>query len=358
MKNRGALHACHIPDWRDPYQRHLLASLQRLGVRAEWGIAVTRLGIDVTLLEGYLRGRIRQILHLHWQHPFLLGESSLASRLKSAFFLAQVALLKMLGIRLVWTIHNLHNHENRFVDLEHRSCARLASAADRIIVHCEEARRQVIERYRIADGGKVRIVPHGAWPYEPTADGGPAARSRLGLESHSFVFLFLGLIRPYKGLEDLLAAFSSITHDEAVLFIAGRCVDPTLEKTVRRAADGARVKVRLEWIADADVPRLMEAADVMVCPYRNILTSGSVITGMSHAKPVIAPRIGCIAEMLPEGGGFLYDPQEQAGLIHALRRALATPRENLRSMGALNRSVCDRLAWEPIARRVVTIYEE
>ncbi len=78
---------------------------------------------------------------------------------------------------------------------------------------------------------------------------------------------------------------------------------------------------------------------------------------MSHGKPVIAPRLGCIPEVLGEEGGFLFDPRDGDGLGHApYRGALATPRADLHAMGALNRSVCDGLDWDGIARQLVAVY--
>ncbi len=115
------------------------------------------------------------------------------------------------------------------MDVEIRGCRRLARLVDHVVVHCEEARREVIASYRIRDVGKVRVVPHGAFD-----DGAArrmdmaAVRASLGIEPGAFVFLFFGLIRRYKGIEELLSAFSRLNEDDVVLLVAGRCDDPEL----------------------------------------------------------------------------------------------------------------------------------
>ncbi|WP_242482112.1 glycosyltransferase, partial [Trichormus variabilis] len=42
----------------------------------------------------------------------------------------------------------------------------------------------------------------------------------------------------------------------------------------------------------------LNACDVVVFPYRDILTSGAVMLAMSFGRACIAPRKGCIAEVL------------------------------------------------------------
>lgn len=355
MSNRKAPHACHIPAWNDQYQQHLLASLNRLGIKAESVGFARRGGLELGLVEGFLRGWIKDVLHIHWQHPFVLGQSRFGSRVKSAFFLGQVALLRMLGIRIVWTIHNLKNHENRFVDLEIRACTRLARLVHEILVHCEAARQDVIDCYGVHNIDKVQIVPHGVSPAD--CEDRSSARDLLDIPSGHKVFLFFGLIRPYKGLEELLSAFARLEDDDVMLLVAGQSKNPELTALAHQVADGRRVRALLGFVPDDLVPRIMGAADIVAYPYRDIFTSGGVVTAMSHGKPVIAPRLGCIPEVLPAKGGFLYDPQQEEALLGALREASRTPQERLQSMGRLNRSICEQWAWDDIASEVAKVYD-
>jgi len=55
-----------------------------------------------------------------------------------------------------------------------------------------------------------------------------------------------------------------------------------------------RIKVFLDFIPDNDIQIYMNAADIIVLPYLDILNSGVAILAMSFGKPVIAPRTGSI----------------------------------------------------------------
>ena len=63
----------------------------------------------------------------------------------------------------------------------------------------------------------------------------------------------------------------------------------------------------------------LRAADAVVLPYKDVLTSGSAILAMTFGQPVIAPAIGCLPESLGAEGTILYDPSTPDGLERALR---------------------------------------
>ena len=52
----------------------------------------------------------------------------------------------------------------------------------------------------------------------------------------------------------------------------------------------------------------MNASDVVVLPFRDILTSDSAILAMSFGKPVITPAIGCTLDILKDSRNFPYNP--------------------------------------------------
>jgi glycosyltransferase involved in cell wall biosynthesis len=96
----------------------------------------------------------------------------------------------------------------------------------------------------------------------------------------------------------------------------------------------------------------LRAADAMVLPYRDVLTSGSAILGMTFGLPIIAPRIGCLPETL-EGCSILYDPDEPWGLRAALDGALEA---DLAALGAEGARIAATLDWGPIGARTARIY--
>jgi glycosyltransferase involved in cell wall biosynthesis len=76
---------------------------------------------------------------------------------------------------------------------------------------------------------------------------------------------------------------------------------------------------------------------------------------MSFGKPIIAPAMGCIPDVLDSKGSFLYDSGEEDGLINAMRKALAS---ELREMGEYNFELAKQLSWNEIARKTSDAYKE
>jgi beta-1,4-mannosyltransferase len=84
-----------------------------------------------------------------------------------------------------------------------------------------------------------------------------------------------------------------------------------------------------------------------------VLTSGSAILAMSFGKALVAPRLGCLPELVPVDGGVLYDPADPDGLGSALRSTLA---RDLASAGERNLERARELAWGPIAAATARLY--
>jgi beta-1,4-mannosyltransferase len=57
------------------------------------------------------------------------------------------------------------------------------------------------------------------------------------------------------------------------------------------------------------------AADVVVFPFTDILTSSSVITALGFYCPVIVPALGCLPELVDETLGFLLSSRD-SGRLH------------------------------------------
>ena len=114
-----------------------------------------------------------------------------------------------------------------------------------------------------------------------------------------------------------------------------------------------RIVLRLERIPEEDLSRVLRAADAVVLPFRDILTSGSAILALSHGRPVVVPALGCLPETLPTDATFLYDPDDPDALASALRQAVAA---DLAAMGGRARAWADGLDWGPIAADTARLY--
>ncbi|MGH8021047.1 MAG: glycosyltransferase [Opitutaceae bacterium] len=322
---------------------------------ADESIAVDEVDLRWGLIGRILRGEpVPDILHIQWM-PCFDTDAQGIRRLPS--FLLYASILRLLGQRLVWTAHDLYTPEAKWRLVDRLFTILATPLLSGIIAHAPSAKRIICREFLIWKRSKVTVIPHGNYiDCYPRTISRAAAREDLGLDQHATVFAFLGHIRPYKGVNELVDAFLSLDGSPAQLVIAGKPLDadtvPALERRIR---DRARVRVYPGFIPDERVQVYLNAADVMVIPYKQSLTSGAVVLGMSFGLPCVAAAIGCTPDMLDEAGGFIYHPSNPDGLRDALARAL-NARERLPAMGRHNLDRAREWTWASVARPTAEVY--
>jgi glycosyltransferase involved in cell wall biosynthesis len=187
------------------------------------------------------------------------------------------------------------------------------------------------------------------------------ARRELDLPDGPRVALFMGLIRPYKGVDLLLEALARLPAAQRLGAGGG---GRALGRAGRpRRAEGARARDRtpgapgrLGWVPEPEVPRLLAAADLVVLPYRSGSQSAVAPMALAAGVPVLSTAVGGLAEVvssrrldrrarLGRGPAAALESlearcssgwQEAPGPARAGRAGTPTPR---RSKGSSRRSV-------------------
>ncbi|MCK5345322.1 MAG: glycosyltransferase [Candidatus Heimdallarchaeota archaeon] len=277
--------------------------------------------------------------------------------LKVILFWTQLILLKILGKKIFWTAHNLKAHENTNPIIDHLCTRFTIKMSDLIIAHCETAQNEIFSLLSIKNKSKCIVIPHGNYIscYENTTKR-IESRQQLRIHESSFVFLFIGKIRPYKGVIDLIEAFRNITDEYPQLIIAGKPLCEKYSKLIsQKIGNEKRINFIPKYVPEEKIQVYMNASDVVVFPYKNILTSGAVILAMSFGKACIAPTLGCIPETLDESGSILYDPRTKNGLAKALLKAIKRKSE-LREMGKHNQQIAKQWNWDDIGAATANAY--
>jgi glycosyltransferase involved in cell wall biosynthesis len=160
-------------------------------------------------------------------------------------------------------------------------------------------------------------------------------------------------VRGYKGLADLVQAFRAIADPRLRLVIAGRAPVAADAEAVRGLAGGdPRIRLHLRFVPDDEVQVFFRAADFVVLPYRQVLTSGAAILALSFGRPLVVPRLGCL-EDLDDGCAISYDAGDPRGLAAALEAARHTDPS---PMAARARAAAATLEWDGIARAYRELY--
>ena len=271
--------------------------------------------------------------------------------MKTMQFLIEVVILRMLGVRFAWTVHNVLHHERHRPGWELRACRLIARVVDAIIVHCPAVVPTVAAAYRISPQ-RLSVVPHGRFNGRVDLQR-DEARRQLGLAPHGRILLFFGWVRRYKGIDQLLRAFAELDSRTTKLIILGTPVPASLgEELTALAAADPRVETQFEFVEDSRLDLYIRASDVVVLPYRDTLTSGAAIHAASSGRPFVAPRNGCMRDF-PDSAAILYDPEEPDGLRTALRRAVFEPVE---AMGEAARAYMDEFPWTLSGVRTAEVY--
>ncbi len=332
------------PDWSgaNPYQRLFYEALEPHGF--EWVQGVP-LRFDAVLDP---RARIR-LLHLHW--PYAFWRSRGASKIRRWRALSRFALglraARARGVRVVWTVHDLEHPggDEGFDRLGLRSVHR---AAELVIHHTEWSREAARRRLGAAPGAEL-VMPHGSFDGAlPEPAPRDAVRRELGLPVDRPVFVSVGRLDRYKGL-DLLAAAAAAVGPDVHFVVAGEPGDLTAATLVDA---GPRLTVLPERQTDQRLADLLEASDGIVLPYRRITTSGALIAALTAGRGVVASDLPPFREVLrpaPEAG-VLVSPTAE-GIARGVRDFLAV---SPAARGRAARTLADSLEWAelvpPVAR--------
>ncbi|MHB1295236.1 MAG: glycosyltransferase family 4 protein [Anaerolineae bacterium] len=149
--------------------------------------------------------------------------------------------------------------------------------------------------------------------------------------------LFFGRLERYKGVGDLLKAWSLAQHGDAQLVVAG----PGSIETLWEGVLPAGVDLRAHHIDDAEALDLFGCCAVVVLPYTGASQSALVGAAYHLRKPVIVTRSGALPEYVQDDvTGWVVEPSDPTGLARCLEQALADP-VRLKRMGEAGRAWYD-----------------
>jgi glycosyltransferase involved in cell wall biosynthesis len=285
----------------------------------------SRLRLPLKLLEhplgmARLARRPADVVHLQWLSVPQLDRVLLRHRAPAVFTAHDVLPRRTAARRDLWL--------------------RLFRRFERVVVHSERGREALAELG--VEPERLRVIGH------------PVFRSDPPRRDDGRTLLFFGVIRPYRGLDDALAAAARLP--DARLVVAG---DPAMPLDGLRGGDAAGVEWRLGYLPDAEVDRLHGEATVALFPYRpEIDQSGSLLRALGAGVPAVVYDVGGLPEPVRAFGAGRVVP---AGDVEALA---AAARELLDDPAALGeaRAGAERaraaLTWDAAAAAHLELYGE
>jgi glycosyltransferase involved in cell wall biosynthesis len=338
------------PAFTPAYDHELAAALARAGADVELVTSRFRFG-EAPAADGYRRSepfyplssrlfqrsRLRIPLKVVEHVPAAAALSRRRPDVLHLQWLAAPELDARLLRPRVPTVFTAHDLLPRRTQGKQELWRRLLGRFDRVVVHSEHGRGALADL-----GVDARVIPHPVFPSDP-----------LRVDDGRTLLCF-GIIRPYKGLGDAIAAVKQV--DGARLVVAG---DPLEPIDGYRAAAGDTAEWRLGYLTEAEVARAFGEATVALFPYRPELDqSGALLQALGAGVPAVAYDVGGIAEPVRRFGAGRVVPAGDVAAMAAAARELLDDHDALEAARAGARRARDELTWDAAAQAHLALYEE
>lgn len=248
---------------------------------------------------------------------------------------------RLLGIPVIGTPFA---HRGQWGDNE--SCAITYRALDRVVALLE-ADALLYEELGVA---RERIVVGGVCTPDSAVGSGTALRVRF--EIRGPLVLFLGVRRPYKGVDLLLEAAPAISRAVPGVTFAFVGPGPKL-----RDLAGARV-LDVGTVDDDERAAWLDAADLLCLPSEAEILPSSFLEAWTASTPVVAGDIPPLRELVSRSGGGVVTGLSAAAVADSVAELLADP-GRLRALGAAGHAYWrETFTVEAVARLHEALYRD
>ena len=211
---------------------------------------------------------------------------------------------------------------------------------ERIVVHSSRGHDALVS-FGVPNA-KLRVIPHPVFSSDPPrADDGRTVLS-------------LGVIRPYKGVQDAVEAVLRVP--DARLLVAG---DPRISLDATRARAGDRAEWRLGYLGSSEIERALSETTVAVFPYRAELDqSGALLQALGAGVPAVVYDVGGLGEVVERfSAGRVVPAGDVARLADAIDVLLGDPAALAAARAGAERARAT-LTWDAAAAAHLELYRE
>jgi len=256
------------------------------------------------------------------------------------------------GTRVVWMMHNVAPHEQSGRILR-PLYAHGIWPEDICLTHAGTVARELA---CLRPGTRVEVIRHPAPASLAAREDPAAARHALGVDPDAVLFLFLGYVRRYKGVDVLLDALARLVPEGRPwrAIVAGEWyIDRSgADQAIARPPLQGKVVLEDRFLADHELARYLAAATVVVAPYRDGTQSGIVPLAYAHGRAVIVGNVGGLPEVVEPGRTGLLVPPADVG---ALADALEEVRQGRQFSPEAIAEAHARSSWRPFIEKLEEI---
>jgi glycosyltransferase involved in cell wall biosynthesis len=268
-------------------------------------------------------------------------------------YLLLAILSRALGTKVVVEFHEAQDAgearlplASKYMNVAGRCLLRLSAGQ---LVHSQFDRNLIKSRYGL--NGTVRMVPHAGYDYLATKSPIRAAPPT------TISLLFFGVIRPFKGVEDLIAAFDIIEAKDPSRFwltVVGETWEGwnVPDRLIATSPYRDRITFVNRYVTDAEAAGHFAAADLIVLPYHRSSSSGPLQIAMAKGLPVVATKVGGLVEATAfYSGAVLAEAANPASLAKGIEQAAELVGQHFSGASSWNETamvyseLVDRVCW-------------
>lgn len=266
------------------------------------------------------------------------------------------AILKLRRKKLVLTVHNVNYFK---LNLIYGFLTKiLLYFVDAVILHSEVNRQDFIKRFKFKK--EIFIIPHGTFDiYNQISK--EEARKKLGFKKSDKIILNFGLIKNYKGIDDLIIAFKDVKEriKDAKLIIAGEVWENLDYYLYLINESGCKDLIIFDnnYLSIDTISNYFSACDLVVLPYKKNFSAQSGVGGIAllFGKPLLVSNVGALPELVKNRNAvFEAENKEMLSdkLVHILENKILMKELSLDSL-----EISKLYSWKEVADKTFNVYE-
>jgi len=256
--------------------------------------------------------------------------------------------LRASGATLITTAHNVRPHDTGLAG--RLTMQLLYRVPHGVITHTDEAADAI--RALAGSDRRVLVVRHPS--YLPMVDHYMSALPPT--QEMPLTVAHLGSVRPYKGLDRVVAAVqqAQLADSGLRLAVVGRADDEAVVAGVVSPLRSGSVRTRLGYVSIAELVDEARAADVVMLGHRSTSESGIAHLALGAGAVVVGPRMAAIARLLASEESWLYDPEDPQDAGRALTAVLAEIAADRAGLRRRARAVAEAVpSWDDVAEETL-----
>lgn len=269
-------------------------------------------------------------------------------------------LMHKIGIRLIFTAHNILPHVIKTNDQKHYK--KYYELVDDIIVHNNRTRKEMAKLMEL-DENKIKVIFHGVFhtdmPKFEIEQRANELKKRLDIKPSDIVFSCLGVQKPYKGTQLVVETWAENPelnkNPNLHLLIVGRMhgIDLTPIEHIKN------VYILDKMISDLDFEAFLHLSSVILLPYLRISQSGLLFSSVKHNTPILVSDVGGLTEPLIFGKiGWNIGSPKKENLQNHMLNLIRTPNKIKEIKGNHEEfeKVSTAYSWESIGTQTAQLY--